>query len=362
MFPILSYGANLFSPTKGLLGKMDVHWRQVQRWVTNCFRSTPIPILAAELCLPPLCVLLTHKRRMAALRLISSPPTINPASARLSRTFPSLLEARARDSHRALCTRLLSNVMPLHWKTPLPSPPVRTNLPVDALAHLTLPLLDGLSYAPLIGSTLLSDLPSLSSDTIMVGAYRALRRKARSLMMDHWRSLSLPDYYSFPLRFAPHPFMGLGKFIASRIHQMRAQKSYLAAHPSWFNASDSQLCPLCGDEPESSVTPYYAVPPRPQLGHTISEVSPQSTLTPHFGPLPPPYLHSRPTSRLRAWLSLLTWLVLTPLSGLDAVSPLSCRHRPSRPACFLPAPPFLRFFFLSWWFFFFFTFYSGTVV
>ena len=151
MFPILSYGADLFSPTKGLPAKMDVHWRQVQRWVTNCFRSTLIPILAAESCLPPLCVLLRHKRRMAALRLVSSPPTINPASARLCRTFPSLLKARAPDSHRALCTRLPPNVMPLNWRSPLPSPPVRAHLPVDALAHLTLPLLDGLSYAPLIG-------------------------------------------------------------------------------------------------------------------------------------------------------------------------------------------------------------------
>ena len=45
LFPILSYGADLFITTKGLLSKMDVHWRQVQRWVTNCFRSTPLPIL-----------------------------------------------------------------------------------------------------------------------------------------------------------------------------------------------------------------------------------------------------------------------------------------------------------------------------
>ena len=45
--------------------------------------------------------------------------------------------------------------------------------------------------------------------------------------------------------------MGLGKFIAGSIHQMRSQKSYLAAHPSWFNAHDSTLCPLCGDEPET---------------------------------------------------------------------------------------------------------------
>ena len=37
MFPILSYGADLFTTTKGLLNKMEVHWWQVQRWVTNCF-------------------------------------------------------------------------------------------------------------------------------------------------------------------------------------------------------------------------------------------------------------------------------------------------------------------------------------
>ena len=37
MFPILSYRADLFTPTRGLLNKMEVHWRQVQRWVTNCF-------------------------------------------------------------------------------------------------------------------------------------------------------------------------------------------------------------------------------------------------------------------------------------------------------------------------------------
>ena len=141
MFPIVSYGADLFTPTKGLLNKREVHWRQVQRWVTNCFRSTPVPILTAESSLPPLTVLLPHKRGMAALSLISSPMSINPASARLCRSFPTLLKARAPDSYRALCTRLDPNVMPLNWKTPIRSPPVRTHLLVDALAHLILPSL-----------------------------------------------------------------------------------------------------------------------------------------------------------------------------------------------------------------------------
>ena len=128
---------------------------------------------------------------------------------------------------------------------------MRTHLPVDALAHLTLPLLEGLSYAPLINSTLLPDLPALPSDEIMTNAYCALKRRAQTLMIEHWRSFPLPDYYPYPLRLSPHPFMGLGKFMAGRIHQMRSQKSYLAAHPSWFNAHDSTLCCLCGDEPET---------------------------------------------------------------------------------------------------------------
>ena len=250
MFPILSYGAYLFTPTKGLLNKMEVYWRQVQRWVTNCFQSTPVPILAGESCLPPLSVLLPHKRRMAALRLISSPTSINPASACLCRFFPTLLKARAPDSHQAPFTRLDPNVMPLNWRTPLRSPPVRTHLSVDPLALLTLPILEGLSFAPLINSTLLPDLSVLPSDQIMTNAYRALKRGAQTLILEHWCSLPLPDYHLYPVHLSPHPFMGLGKFMAGRIHQMRSQKSYLAAHPSWFNSHDSSLCPLCRDELE----------------------------------------------------------------------------------------------------------------
>ena len=114
MFPILLYGADLFTPTKGLLNKMGVHWRQVPRWATDCFRSTPVPILAAESCLPPLAVRLPHKSRMAALMLISSPTSIKPASARLCRSISALLKARAPDSLRVLGTPLDPNVMPLN--------------------------------------------------------------------------------------------------------------------------------------------------------------------------------------------------------------------------------------------------------
>ena len=209
-----------------------------------------VPIVAAKSCLPPLTVLLLHKRRMAALTVISSPTSINPALPCLCRSFPSLVRARAPDCHRALRTRLTPNVMPLNWNTPLRSPPARTHLPVDALADLTLPLLEGFSFAPLINSTLLPDLLVLPSDEIMTNAYRTLKRLAQTLMIEHWCSLPLPDYYSYPLPLSPHPFMGLEKFMAGRIHQVHSQKSNQAPHPSWFKAHDSPFCPLCGDKPE----------------------------------------------------------------------------------------------------------------
>ena len=113
-------------------------------------------------------------------------------------------------------------------------------------------LLEGLTFAPMINSLLLPDLPPLPDDATMSAAYRALLMKARSLMIDHWLSFSpAPAYYTFPLSLSPHPFMWLGKFMAGRIHQMRAQKWYLAANPSWCDLSPTNLCPLCGDEQET---------------------------------------------------------------------------------------------------------------
>ena len=274
MFPILSYGADLFTPSKELLSKMEVHWQQLQRWVTNCFRSTPIRILAAESGLPPLSLLLPHKRRMAALWLISSLTSINPASARLCRSFSALLKARAPDSHRAPCTRLAPKVMPLNCKTPLCSPPVRTHFPVDALAHLTLPLLESFSFALMINTTLLPDLPALPSDEIITNTYRALNRRAQTLMMEHWHSLPLPDYYPYPLRLSPHPFMGLGKFMAGRIHQMGSQKRWLPTPPHSI-LTTSHSAPRVWTSLRCSVTPSFAAPPRPQHEFATSKASPR---------------------------------------------------------------------------------------
>jgi len=78
LFPILSYGADAFVPTVHMTRKLSTFWHKVQRWTTNCFACTPTDILAVKACLPPLDLLLACKRRLAGLRVICSPPEINP--------------------------------------------------------------------------------------------------------------------------------------------------------------------------------------------------------------------------------------------------------------------------------------------
>ena len=62
--------------------------------------------------------------------------------------------------------------------------------------------------------------------------YLALQTRARNMLIQDWVTDNpTPPYYEFPPSLSPHPFMGLGKFVAGRINQMRSAKSYLAAHP-----------------------------------------------------------------------------------------------------------------------------------
>jgi len=174
--------------------------------------------------------------------------------------------------------------MPLNWKTPGPSPITRTHLPVDAMPHLTLPLLGGLSFAPLISSPRLQDLPPLPPVSLMKAAYSSLKAKARLLMVDAWcLDNPLPRYYSFPVSLTPQLFMGLGKLIAGRIHQMRAQKRYLAAHPSWSSPDTSCLCPLCGEEQETFSHAVQRCPPnaaaRSRHLQGLTSVGPDASLS-----------------------------------------------------------------------------------
>jgi len=250
--PILLYGADLFTPSVGTTTRLDTFWRKVQRWTTNCFSATPTGILSVESCLPLVSLLITHRQRLAALRVVCSPPSLNPATAHLHASFPSLSVHRAPDSSRALTRGLSSLYLPRHWKTPRPVPPLRNHLPVDPVAHQTIPFTFVLSRMPMINSHLVCPTPTLRPQALMDSTYSPLKKRVREALTKEWASLfPTPGYYLHPPTLHPRPFMRLSKFVAGRIHQMRAGKSYLAAHPTWSSPDADTSCPRCGLEPET---------------------------------------------------------------------------------------------------------------
>jgi len=93
--------------------------------------------------------------------------------------------------------------------------------------------------------------------------YKALRARARHMLLQDWAGEDpTPPYYEYPPTLSPHPFMGLGNFVAGRIHQMRAAKGYLAAHPSWSDEDPNLTCPRCEIEPETFQHAILSCPAR----------------------------------------------------------------------------------------------------
>jgi len=250
--PILLYGADLFTPSAGASARLNTFWHKVQRWTTNCFSATPTGILAVESCLPPVPLLISQRPRIAAIRVICSPPEVNPGTARLHPLFPSLSTHQAQDSSRALTRGLISVYLPLHWNTPRPVPPMRNHLPIDAVAYRTIPFTHGLSRMPMINSHLVSLALAVPPQSLMDNTYSALKKRIREALLEEWSLLfPIPGYYHHRPALSPRPFMGLGKFMAGRIHQMRAGNSYLAALPTWRSPDADTACPHCGLEPET---------------------------------------------------------------------------------------------------------------
>jgi len=105
--PILLYGADLCTPNVGSLTRLDTFWHKVLRWATTCFSL-----------LPPIHLVVSPRQSLAALRTVCSLPGVNPATARLHLTFPTLSSYRALDSSRAHTKGLPWFYLTVSWKSP----------------------------------------------------------------------------------------------------------------------------------------------------------------------------------------------------------------------------------------------------
>jgi len=181
-------------------------------WTTNCFSATPTRILSVESCLAPVSLLINHRQRLAALRVVCSPPSVNPATARLHPSFPLLSAHGAPDSSRALTWGLSSVYLPLHWKTPRPVPPMRNHLPVDAVAHRTILFTLGLFRMPMINSHLMCPTPRPPAP-VLDGQYLLRPEEEGKRETPRGVGLPFPDpgVLPTPSRTAPKAFHGLGQ-------------------------------------------------------------------------------------------------------------------------------------------------------
>jgi len=248
--PILLYGSAVWNPPPCIMGPMSVFWHRVCRWTTNCFCSTNITCLHREACFPPLPVLVRYQRRLAGLRLICSPPEINPATARLPKSISTFSLHHAALIARGKITSQPYLFFKLDWRSApdkIKNPRYR-HTAITALANTATPLLHDVVTLPLISLHLTDYLPPVAG---VVPSYARLKLRAKQLLLSHWSATQAPPYYSYPPSTRPYPFMGLGKFVAGRIHQMRSGESYLAARPSWGDPDANTTCPLCYEAPQT---------------------------------------------------------------------------------------------------------------
>jgi len=148
--PILLYGSTVWNPPPSIMGPMSVFWHRVCRWITNCFSSTNLTCLHREACLPLLLILVRHQRRLAGLRLICSPPEINPATARLPKSVPTFSPHRATLIARGKITSQPYLFFNLDWRsTPdkLKNPRYRHNA-ITALANAATTLIHDVATLP----------------------------------------------------------------------------------------------------------------------------------------------------------------------------------------------------------------------
>jgi len=230
--------------------KLSSCWHKAQRWTTNCFLCTPTDILAIEACIPPLELLHRYKRRLANLRVLCSPSEINVAAARLPRSEPTPSLHWHSPYHRLLLRGNSGHRNPLSWLTPRPPAKNRTHLPLDALPHSMLFILgpDGDKPLPVTSLYLLCQ---PYPNTRPGRWYPELRLLCRNLLLRQWEQAA-PDSAEYPYRPSPSPHlvMGLNRFTAGHLPQMRSGKRYVRVHPS----GDSDVpttCPRCDLAPET---------------------------------------------------------------------------------------------------------------
>ena len=222
-----------------------------------------------------------HQRCLAGLRLICSPPEINPATARLLKSVLTFSPYRAPLLARGKVTSQPYLFFNLDWRSAPDKAknPIYRHKTIMALVKVAVAHIHDVSMLPPISLHLTDYLPPVPG---VVPSYTHLKLKAKQLLLSDWSATPAPPYYPYPPSTRPHPFMSLGKFVAGRIHQMRSGKGYLTAHPSWDNPDADTSCPLCSEAPQTFENAILSWPSsahhRSRLLQGFSDLAPEAPI------------------------------------------------------------------------------------
>ena len=279
--PILLYRSAVWSPPLTIMNPMSVFWRRVCRWITHYFTTTNTMCLHREACLPPLPILVRHQRGLAGVTLICSPPEINAASARLPKSVHTFSPHRAPLVARGKITSQPYLFLNLNWRCTVDkvkNSRYRHNA-ITALANLAVPLVHNAVTLPPISLYLTEYLPPVHG---VVPSYARLKLRAKQLLLADWSPTPAPLYYPYLPSMRPHTFMGLGKFVVGRIHQMRSGKSYLIAQPTWDDPDADTSCPLFSEALQTFehaiLSCYSSAHQRSRLLKGVSYMAPEAPL------------------------------------------------------------------------------------
>jgi len=244
LLPILLYGAEFLMPSKTIMNKMQKLWNRVMRWITNAFYATNISVLWSEACLAPMALYTEQIRLMAAVRIVTAIPENNVATAMLPQSFPIKGDFRIATNWRAPFDRNKEGMRRKVW-----------SFKCNTMAQVRLPIDEVAARATEIFLT--GPIPMQLTRLLRVTHVYAKRHfKAKETVQKNrhkkWKDEPHPPYckYRPPYRECWN-FMTFPKFAAGRIHQMRANKSYLKAQTDWSNQDQDPKCPRCEEELET---------------------------------------------------------------------------------------------------------------
>ena len=150
---------------------------------------------------------------------------------------------------------------------------------ITAFANAAVPLVHDVVTLPPISRHLTDYLPPVPG---VVLSYARLKPRAKELLLSDWPATPAPPYYPYLPSTCPYPFMGLGKFVAGRIHQMSFGKGYLRAHPSWNDPDADTSCPLYSEAPQTFAHAIQSCPSsacqRSCLLQGVSDLAPEAAI------------------------------------------------------------------------------------